>query len=365
MAPSAARPAASTVATTLTEDILRELVHDIAIEEHRLAQLRRSRLSQSSAQSTAGTANGTLEGVNGVNGAAPSVSPTKKDKDEGLYECIVCGRSIAAPRYAAHLAQCMGLSGSRRGGSRAATNGKTGANGLSRAGSTAGSDTDTGSKANGIKRAATASPVGNAAPKPKKPKAAPIAGAPLQMQPPHVGSHPLAKTMSLPSSPVLPIHASALPAISGRPVPPPPPPLDASAPPSSAQMQARNSLPGSAPLPPNPALATAKRPPHPLAQSPARPPLVAAQMASDRPDSDSESDSDLDAKPAAPPVARGTSQKMPRPGVGAPQSQTIAPQKTPRKAAPVAKKAGRIARAAGVDYGSDSDDDASDGSGSD
>ncbi|GAA5864002.1 hypothetical protein JCM8547_005305 [Rhodosporidiobolus lusitaniae] len=380
MPPKAAGVDAGALATQLTDEVLRELVLDIAIEEHRLAQFRRSRAARAPASVQAGASNGLLAAPNGAaigEGASPSPSPTK----EGLLECPVCSRSIAASRFAAHLAQCMGLSGSRRGAGRAAStaNGKNGAGSAagSRAGSAAGSDTDSGSKSNGIKRSASASPAANGAPKQKKAKPTPVqTGVPPQFQPPHVGSHPLAKTMSLPSSPLTGSPASSPSVVGGRAVPPPPPPLSATTP-SSARMQARASLPGSAPPSatlPNPALTATKRPPHPLAQSPARPPLSNTQMASDRPDSDSESDSDLDAKPAPPPRntgSAGSGQKVPRGGLG--QTQTTAPQERPGvpggagapQKMPRKGKNGRPIAKGVVDSDSEDDDVASDGSDSD
>ncbi|GAA5835457.1 hypothetical protein JCM11251_005239 [Rhodosporidiobolus azoricus] len=366
------------LANALTDEIVRELVTDIAIEEHRLAQLRRSRAAGAPAGTAPALTNGLLAPPDGANGA--TVSPSKKEKDEGLFDCLVCGRSIAAPRYASHLAGCMGLTGSRRGAGRTATaNGKV--NGSSRPGSVANSDSDSG-KANGIKRAATSSPVPNGGPKPKKPKPAPVSTLPPQFQQPNVGSHPLSKTMSLPTSPLTPTSttgtASATPSpsvVSGRIVPPPPPPLSASSNPTSTSMQSRKTLPGSTPLPSNPALAAQKRPPHPLAQSPARPPLSAAQLASDRPDSDSESDSDLDARPSGA-HSKASAQKIPRRGGGGGQTQTTAPQKrppgsaagsvggatqtAPKKAVPVGRS-----KVKGVVELSDSEDDASGGSDSD
>ncbi|GAA5927632.1 hypothetical protein JCM10213_003522 [Rhodosporidiobolus nylandii] len=365
----------SLLASALTNEIIRELVVDVAVQEHGLAQLRRERAARAPAGVLGQVDSGLLAVPNGAGGASPAVSPSKKEKDEGLFECLVCGRSIAAPRYAAHLSGCMGLSGSRRGGDRRAATGKSGSGSGSRAGSAAGSDTESVGKANGIKRAASASPAPNGAAKPKKPKPPPVnPGSPAQFLPPHTGAHPLSKTMSLPSSPLTPTSTASSPAASqtsGRVVPPPPPPL-ASAPPtpSSASMQKRASLPGT-PLAPHPNPSTAhlaassaggqKRPPHPLAQSPARPPPVAH---SDRPDSDSESDSDLDAKPPPVPSVRGaqgqttgtTAPHKRPPGAGAGGAGSA--QKVPRKAA-------RPVQRAAVDSGSDSDDAASADSDSD
>ncbi|GAA6039591.1 hypothetical protein JCM8097_002201 [Rhodosporidiobolus ruineniae] len=373
MAPKAGEAASKeALASQLVDEILRELVVDVCVEEYRLAQLRRSRAARTP---TVGGAEGLLAVPGAANGAGASPSPTKKDKDEGFFDCLVCGRSMAASRYAAHLSGCMGLSGSRRGAGRAAAvNGKAGASGASRAGSAANSDSDTG-KANGIKRAATASPAPGGAPKPKKPKPTPVPIAPgvQQFQPPHTGSHPLSKTMSLPSSPLTPTSSTPSPSHSGRAIFPPPPPLVPIPTPTSAQMQSRKTLPGAVPLAPHPSNPTlAHRPPHPLAQSPARPPLSAAQLASDRPESDSESDSDLDMKPVPAPAPAsaaagpGGAQKAPRTGGG---RDTAAPQKRPGGGGPapaggpgVAKKPGRqMAKA----LDSDSDDVASDGSDSD
>ncbi|GJN88249.1 hypothetical protein Rhopal_001214-T1 [Rhodotorula paludigena] len=298
----------ASIATSLTSEILHELVLDVAIEEHRLAGLRRSRAAAARAAGLNGLTDVHLGAPVVLNGAGAGPSPTKKD--EGLFECLVCQRQIAAPRYASHLSGCMGLTGSRRGAERraAAANGKaSGAN--SRTGSVAsshGSDTDSGAKSNGIKRSATASPAGGQ-PKPKKPKPAPRYGlaakSPGSKRPPH----PLA-------------HAST-------------PPLQVPKQPTSQQ-----------------------------------------QLHSDRPDSDSEdSDVEVQHAPAARPPLQAQQQpgqKVPRRadgsvagaanGAGA-ASSPGGPQKAPRKAMP----AGRKGVAAAIDSGSESDDVASDGSDSD
>jgi hypothetical protein len=60
--------------------------------------------------------------------SSPSGSPHKKEKDDSLYDCLNCGRSIGAPRYASHLSSCMGVGSSRRGGeTRRAAAAKNGA----------------------------------------------------------------------------------------------------------------------------------------------------------------------------------------------------------------------------------------------
>ncbi|TNY20656.1 hypothetical protein DMC30DRAFT_438709 [Rhodotorula diobovata] len=359
-----AQPSRASVASSLTSEILRELVLDVAIEEHRLAGLRRARAQAAQAAGHAGVTNGhlTAPATNGT-----GASPTKKD--DGLYECLVCSRQIAAPRYASHLSGCMGLGGSRRGAGRAAAAAASGRGSSVSRPSSNGSDTDTG-KANGTKRAASASPAGGG-PKPKKPKPAPLPQSPAggQFQPPHTGSHPLSKTMSLPASPLdaasSPAGHSSLPAPSAsahqllaKHLQAPP-------------MQARKSLPGTPAKSP-----ASKRPQHPLAQSPLhtttatnQPPSSNAMLMSDRPDSDSE-DSDAEVQPVRPPAQKtprvppgsvppGTAAK---PGMSnAPGAAGGAPQKAPRKAMPPGRKA-----VAAVDYGSDSDDDvASAGSDSD
>ncbi|GAA5977107.1 hypothetical protein JCM11641_001303 [Rhodosporidiobolus odoratus] len=420
----AQQPSKEDLAKSLTDEILHELVVDIAIEEHKLAQLRRSRSRATrTPHEGAGTHNGLLAPANGTSGSAAVVSPNKKDKDEGLFECMPSFAStpgapfteyqpvrlrclpsahspaqIAVPRYASHLSGCMGLSGARRGGERrSAANSKPG----SRPGSVAGSDTES-SKAYGIKRSATASPGPGAGPKPKKAKPSAITAPGLaQYQSPHTGSHPLSKTLSLPSSPLTPTASSPAPnSAGGRVVPPPPPPISSAAPsPSSTAMHARqSSLPGQ----PHSAT-TANRPIHPLAQSASSSastrPALAAEASdsnnlahnSDRPDSDSENDSDLDTKPPPLPPApaqglgRGQGkqgQKAPRAGGGGGGGgvQAGAPQKRPGGGGPGvgagaggvgggtsqkmprgATSNGRPGRAA-VDSGSDSDDDASDAS---
>ncbi|GAA6009887.1 uncharacterized protein JCM10292_002428 [Rhodotorula paludigena] len=386
--PAAPPDAATTasIATSLTSEILHELVLDVAIEEHRLAGLRRSRAAAARAAGLNGLTDVHLGAPVVLNGSGAGPSPTKKD--EGLFECLVCQRQIAAPRYASHLSGCMGLTGSRRGAERraAAANGKaSGAN--SRTGSVAsshGSDTDS-AKSNGIKHSATASPAGGQ-PKPKKPKPAPLApAAPLgtpQFLPPHIGSHPLSKTMSLPSSP------NSSPSALYPPIPNTAALPQAQLPANGLQappMQARASLPGSAAgLPPGYGLAAkspgSKRPPHPLAHASTPPlqvpkqPTSQQQLHSDRPDSDSE-DSDVEVQhaPAARPPLQAQQQqpgqKVPRRADGSTAGATNGagaasspggPQKAPRKAMP----AGRKGVAAAIDSGSESDV-ASDGSDSD
>ncbi|BGO89152.1 hypothetical protein NBRC10512_003524 [Rhodotorula toruloides] len=356
------------VAAALTAQLIHELVVDIAVEEHRLALLRRERTAAAQQAGLDGALNGAA-GSGAANGADAGTSPVKKD--EGLFECLVCSRQIAAPRYASHLSGCMGLGGSRRGGERRAAAASSRANGASRTGSVAssyGSDSEN-AKSNGIKRSATASPA-NGAPKPKKPKPAPLStphGISSPFQPPHTGSHPLSKTMSLPSSPLAPspsghttpqpLRTPGLPAHS-------PLPLDAQAP----AMQARKSLPGSMGIPP-PAATKTPRVAHPLAQSQpvAAPRTQQAGYDPDRPDSDSEnSDDELVVVPPKGQRQPQPAQKMPKGANGAPAGPGAGQakgQKTPRKVPP---PGGRKAVARAVaDSGSESDDDASAGSDSD
>ncbi|GAA5867463.1 hypothetical protein JCM3774_002911 [Rhodotorula dairenensis] len=264
-----------------------------------------------------------------------------------------------------------------------------------------GSDTDTAGRTNGVKRAASSTPSGGA-PKPKKPKPIPVGvnGSPvpqIQMQIPHAGSHPLAKTMSLPSSPITP-GVSPTPAhiTSGRPPPPPPPPAPLGL--SAPGMQARKSLPGmnglpaksparSSPLHPlsSPAHhhATAMHPGaqmSPRGQVPPAPALAQQQppqrnpLNSDRPESDSEDSEDETHSVAAAVLPLQVPQKMPRQGAGAPDmrrsataatggpggSGPLAAQKVPRKAMATPQGRKSVARAV-ADSGS-SDDDASAGS---
>ncbi|GAA5938168.1 hypothetical protein JCM1841_001139 [Sporobolomyces salmonicolor] len=383
------QPSVASLVSALTGELLHELVADVAIQEHRLAELRRNRLARSQAAAVAGSSNGLLAPPV-VNGGTLSTSPNKKDKDEGLFACLACSRQIAAPRYASHLSGCMGLTGSRRGGERrAAANGRA-VNGISRsspAASSYGSDTDNERKAstNGSKRAATSSPAINGT---KKAKPAPLApGSSTQFQPPHMGSHPLSKTMSLPASPSSPHPPSpAQPA----PLQPPPRPASTAPRPSSSAMQAGKSVPSKMPASrashPHP-LATAslpsKTPARPAPPAPPKPAPIPStahpQPQSDRPDSESEaSDSDTDAP--APKSQGAVPQKTPRvpppPGAGpggvpplqAARASAAAggagAQKQPRKAMPVGRKAARPIAGVAADPDS-SDDDASDGSGSD
>ncbi|GAA6054906.1 hypothetical protein JCM3770_004278 [Rhodotorula araucariae] len=363
----------ASLAQSLTHEILRELVLDVAIQEHRLAGLRRSRAATAAALGVGGVANGLLTAPM-ASGAGAGTSPSK----DGLFQCLVCSRQIAAPRYASHLSGCMGLTGSRRGAERraaAAANGKS--SGASRPPSVAsshGSDTDSAVKGNGVKRTATASPAGGG-PKLKKQKPTPMSSpANGHFLPPHTGSHPLSKTLSLPSSPLTPASspsASALPtpgAGANQPrIPHQLPQQHMQAP----QMHVHKSLPGASgygPPPPGPATGS-KRPPHPLAQSPlhvsAKKRAADSFLMSDRPESDSE-DSDAE-------VAKPQAQKTPRVPPGAPASGSgagasagaaaatggAAPQKAPRKAP------GRKVVPRPVDSGSESDDVPSEGSDSD
>ncbi|GAA5894467.1 uncharacterized protein JCM6883_002111 [Sporobolomyces salmoneus] len=376
-------------AASLTQELLHELIADIAIEEHELSQFRKNRLNQLSplyAQNGHLSTNGT---------ATPGVSPTKKERDEGLFSCVVCKRIIAAPRYASHLSGCMGLSGSRRGERRAAANaagnGKPSRNGGSGA-SSYGSDTDTEKKngANGIKRSASTTSTSG---QNKKSKPTPLASTPSSFQPPHIGSHPLSKTMSLPASPV------GSPTAAAHSIPPRPSSVAPGALPPSQQQR----IPSK-----QPAIAQTGRPPHPLAQTQHLPPVplkqpIARSVPSnptqrndDRPDSDSEdSDSDLEIMSSQqhqsttsssqasktprvpPPTLTGAVGHPSAAGVGVGMqrngSAAGASQKQPRKGMNMTGAAGgqaigrKAARPiAGVNHDSaSSDEDASDGSGSD
>ncbi|GAA5943241.1 uncharacterized protein JCM15063_005304 [Sporobolomyces koalae] len=279
-------PTTSSLAATLTREILHELIADITIEEYELSQRRRHRLHQVHLDSLQ---RGLVENGTGTSNGTNGASPTKKDRDEGLFNCVVCNRQIAAPRYASHLSGCMGLSGSRRGERRAAATASSSVTGKSatRNGSGAsshGSDTDT-EKKNGINVSATSS---NGA-----------------FQPPHIGSHPLSKTMSLPSSPVgSPSVASA-----GLPAYPPLPPRPSSVapgslpshhsqsagripPPVTASSQVRASHPLSQQLPPFPSAPTTTSSNPPRSKQPAV--HAASSNTNDRPDSDSEDSDDSD-----------------------------------------------------------------------
>ena len=191
-----------------------------------------------------------------------------------------------------------------------------------------------------------------------------------QFQPPHTGSHPLSKTMSLPSSP---LDSASSPSAHGLAAPP----ASAHALPSqqhlAAPMQAHKSLPGSTgAYPPQPAKTpAAKRPQHPLAHTSTSASTSTTSgsttststqpssmmLMSDRPDSDSE-DSDAEVHVAV--VNKPTAQKTPRvPPGGAPPGAASqgagpaagaggpgaagpgggAPQKAPRKAMPPGRKA--------------------------
>ncbi|GAA5873225.1 hypothetical protein JCM16303_001058 [Sporobolomyces ruberrimus] len=402
---------ASPPAASLTQEILHELIADIAIEELELSQFRRNRLNQLYAEQAQNGIAQANDAANGTNGT----SPTKKERDEGLFSCVVCNRQIAAPRYASHLSGCMGLSGSRRGERRAAasavTNGKPAK--IGSGASSYGSDTDTERKngANGVKRSASSA---SGSSQNKKSKPTPNALAPTSsgtFQPPHVGSHPLSKTMSLPASPV------ASPTASSHSIPPRPSSVAPGAlPPHQQHQQLR--IPSKTPAIP---VQNGSRPPHPLAQT-QRPPQPipskqpagrlpsvprpvttnasrAAVQNDDRPDSDSEdSDSDLEILPTTttqstqprlhqssktprvpPPipsngvggsaamqrngsqqVGAGTSQKQPRKGMKTNGSSATGQGGQ----GGVGRKAARPI--AGVNHDSaSSDEEASDGSGSD
>ncbi|GAA6023220.1 hypothetical protein JCM11491_006482 [Sporobolomyces phaffii] len=436
-----AEPTTSSLAASLTRALLHELVTDIAIEEHELSQVRKHRLHQLYYEQSH---NASLAPP--LNGA----SPNKKDRDEGLFNCVVCNRQIAAPRYASHLSGCMGLSGSRRGErSRAAAkpsrNGSAASSHVAQTDAIADNDANAEKNgANGLKRSASTA---SAAAHPKKSKPTPLSSTPSTsqtFQPPHIGSHPLSKTMSLPASPVnSPIAAY-----------PPIPPRPSSAVPGALpfhqqQQQQQQRIPAK-----HPAAAAAGvvvpnhqphsnggggtvRAPHPLAHHnhlgasggggldptaplqqqqqqsnrvfppaiAAKPPPPTASAAganhphhhdADRPDSDSEdSDSDLEVLPFSTVAAAARSHKTPR--VPPPSSNATtkggggaaslgmqrngssvvaaaagsgASQKQPRKGIksnPTAAAGRKGARPiAGVNHDSaSSDEDVSDGSGSD
>ncbi|SCV72387.1 BQ2448_3924 [Microbotryum intermedium] len=120
-------PTVESLASALMRTMLHELVTDIAIEEHRLAWRRRTRIQATEAQAKAKAAERLL-GVNGdrsnpssagataststlARSASPFGHPSPHKKDDALYECMVCGRQIGAPRFASHLSSCMGLTG--------------------------------------------------------------------------------------------------------------------------------------------------------------------------------------------------------------------------------------------------------------
>ncbi|SCZ92243.1 BZ3500_MvSof-1268-A1-R1_Chr5-2g07732 [Microbotryum saponariae] len=118
-------PTVASLASALMRTMLHELVTDIAIEEHRLAWRRRTSMQANEAQAQANAAERLL-GANGESSSSSSgaatastsnLSPHKKD--DALYECMICGRQIGAPRFASHLSSCMGLTGRSK---RAATN---------------------------------------------------------------------------------------------------------------------------------------------------------------------------------------------------------------------------------------------------
>ncbi|GAA5954868.1 hypothetical protein JCM3765_007798 [Sporobolomyces pararoseus] len=419
---AASEPTTGSLAASLTQEILHELITDIAIEEHELCQFRRNRLNQYEFSLSLSLPpfnssvnisflyqrlyyeqqqNGLLN-VNGTasNSGSNGISPTKRERDEGLFSCVVCNRQIAAPRYASHLSGCMGLSGSRRGERRAAAN-AAGVNGKpNRNGSGAsshGSDTDTEKKngLNGLKRSASTT---SASSQNKKSRPTPLSSTPSSsqtFQPPHIGSHPLSKTMSLPASPVDSPTAS-YPQIPPRPSSVAPGALPPSQQPQLHQQQQRipskqpissSSIP---PLPPPPQQQQQIRPHHPLSQPPI--PTSSQQPVrsqnDDRPDSDSEdSDSDLEIQSITTTRPSTTSNKTPRVppgggmGIGMQRNgSTItgggnSSQKQPRKGIKsngtgggptggIGRKAARPIARVNNDSAS-SDDDASDGSGSD
>lgn len=172
---------------------------------------------------------------------------------------------------------------------------------------------------------------------------------PIQMQPLHaaagVSSHPLAKTMSLPSSsPTVTPGVSPTPLHTmtpGRPLPPPPPPpIPPPAGLSAPNMQARKSLPGmnhgGGGLPVKSPARPSPLHPHPLSspghatamhaagaqKSPRPQPHMHQQqqqrhvLNSDRPESDSEASEDEATPAVGGSAAAQVPQKMPRQGLG-------------------------------------------------
>ncbi|KAK4698278.1 hypothetical protein P7C70_g8004, partial [Phenoliferia sp. Uapishka_3] len=267
-------PTIGSLTTLLTNSLLLLLVEDLAIEEHRLACRRRAETYSIASTST----NGFLSASAGSSSAKAGPSPSKKEQDSALYDCMNCDRTvslariyisfkqlgltslnllqIAAPRYASHLSSCMGLGGAggtRRGESRrqaalASGNGTPkGPNGLAKQVERANSVGSYASDEDAMSGVDKTIP-----PPPGLPQAAP---APA----PHLTSHPLSKTLSLPT----PAHSN-LPRL-----PPPPPVTNAGV---SIPMQSRASLP------------TAKKAPKPQPNQ--------HTNDHDRPDSDSSADED-------------------------------------------------------------------------
>ncbi|ORY90815.1 hypothetical protein BCR35DRAFT_349729 [Leucosporidium creatinivorum] len=358
MAAQAAEPSVQTLTTLLANGLFKELITDVAIEEHRLAWRRRSRINAARPVLSSASSNGLLGppshrasvASSRASSPGPSISPTKKEKDDALLDCLNCSRQIAAPRYASHLSGCMGLGGAggrARGERRAAAGSSTNpmvkpaVNGVATIGpgsdraSSYASDEETVRKnalkaVNGAKRAAT-SPANGAS---KLKKARPANTPPILQQPhvAHVGSHPLSKTLSAPSTPTIP-----------RPTHPYP-----NQQPSSASMVARKSLPhGQAPQKAPRSVSAQPPPPRPMSAAP--PPAPKPGLASDRPDSDSSEDDSDDDKPKGPP----------------PPPRTGMANKTPKKTMPFGRKAHPLARGVGHAGDSDSASDASSGSDSD
>ncbi|KAI5481031.1 Sgf11, transcriptional regulation [Pseudohyphozyma bogoriensis] len=302
-------PTVASLTAFLTNALLRTVVTDLAIEEHRKECRRRAEgwgLDSVELKGMLAPLRASTPGT--------STSPAKKDKDDALYECLNCQRSIGSARYASHLSGCLGLSGNggtRRRAAAAAAAASNGAakNGLPRLGASSSYVSEdealsgTEKKTNVVKlglnsnnKRSASQPPSNSNVKPKK--ARPI--------PAPIASHPLAKTLSAPQSPIKPL---------GLPTPPP----SQSPAPTPVALAAR-------PIPI--AAAVPGSSPH-------------KQMDDDRPDSDS-SDDDSDAGKKRGPVP------LSRNGVG------VKVPKMPLKRPPHPLARGVL-----------SDSDASDGSGSD
>ncbi|KDE04422.1 hypothetical protein MVLG_05137 [Microbotryum lychnidis-dioicae p1A1 Lamole] len=291
-------PTVASLASALMRTMLHELVTDIAIEEHRLAWRRRTSMQANEAQAKANAAERLL-GPNGESSssssgaatastsnlsrpASPFGHPSPHKKDDALYECMICGRQIGAPRFASHLSSCMGLTGrsKRTATNKAPINGKLRQLSSDRASSYAsdedslsGTEKRNGTKAssNGLKRSANLSGF-NGTSKHKKAKASTPShpANALQAQIASIGSHPLAKTLSAPAAPPISKTASKtiVSSLSG--------PSNTKSTPSPSKPLPSASLTSSI----SPA---SKKPPIPLSKKPSK--------STDRPESDSEEDS--------------------------------------------------------------------------
>ncbi|SGY70032.1 BQ5605_C004g03094 [Microbotryum silenes-dioicae] len=288
-------PTVASLASALMRTMLHELVTDIAIEEYRLAWRRRTSMQANEAQAKANAAERLL-GPNGESSssssgaatastsnlsrpASPFGHPSPHKKDDALYECMICGRQIGAPRFASHLSSCMGLTGRSK---RTATN-KAPINGKLRqvlVGFTFNKRNGTKTNSNGLKRSASLSGF-NGTSKHKKAKTSSkfffeTVTAPshpanaLQAQIASIGSHPLAKTLSAPAAPPISKTASKtiVSSLSG--------PSNTKSTPSPSKPLPSASLTSSI----SPA---SKKPPIPLSKKPSK--------STDRPESDSEEDS--------------------------------------------------------------------------